>query len=70
MGEPTHGESGVLIPLECQVCQKSFPASISDEIAGKLSAAGITGAEIGEAINRGLLTWSITCPDCQRAQQN
>ena len=68
-GEPEHSSSGVLIPLECQVCGNTFLARIGDEIAAKLQAAGVTGDEIGQAINRGQLDWRITCHVCADGQQ-
>jgi hypothetical protein len=64
------GESGVVIPLVCQACGQTFPATISDAMAAKLRAAGIGGDEIGDAIDRGLLSWRIVCPACARGQQN
>jgi hypothetical protein len=70
VAESAHGDSGIAMPLECQVCGKTFPASISDEMAARLSAAGITGAEVGEAIDRGLLSWRVVCPSCSRSQRN
>jgi hypothetical protein len=70
MGDPEHSSSGVLLTLRCQSCGNTFLARIGDEIAAKLHAAGVTGDEIGEAINRGQLGWRIVCHACADAQQN
>ncbi len=63
------GESGVLFPLECQACHETFPARLSDAMAAKLNGAGVTGEEISEAINRGLLSWGIVCPTASEARR-
>jgi hypothetical protein len=70
MSESEPGERGIGFPLECQVCHQTFTATVSDEMAEKLRRAGVSGEEIGEAINRGMLDWRITCPACARGLQN
>jgi hypothetical protein len=64
------GEAGIAIPLECRRCGKTFLATITDAMAAKLKAAGVSGQEVGEAINRGQLDWRIVCPACARGRQN
>jgi hypothetical protein len=58
------------LALPCTKCGSHFKARINTETMAALDRAGVTPQEVMDRIERGVLSWQLTCPSCQSVAVN
>ena len=58
------------LALPCAKCSLEFKATISTATMAAFDRAGVSPEEVLESIDRGLLSWQVTCRECASTAQN
>jgi hypothetical protein len=56
--------------LPCGKCGHLYPTTLSGETAAALDRLGVTPEEVMDRIERGVLSWELTCPSCAAVAAN